>query len=77
MLNFDQTNNEKTNYIKKILEVENKCQYWTDKYDELHEKYLRLEAKRVRIEKENCGKMFSVIIDYKLYHIFFMLMIFF
>jgi len=57
MLNFDQTNNEKTNYIKKILEVENKCQYWIDKYDELHEKYLRLEAKCVRIEKENCGKI--------------------
>jgi len=57
MLNFDQTNNGKTNYLKKILEVENKCQYWTDKYDELHEKYLRLEAKRVCIEKENCGKI--------------------
>ncbi|XP_029342112.1 putative leucine-rich repeat-containing protein DDB_G0290503 [Acyrthosiphon pisum] len=60
MLNFDQTNNEKTNYLKKILEVENKCQYWTDKYDELHEKYLRLEAKRVRIEKENCGYQMEI-----------------
>jgi len=56
MLNFDQTLNEKTNYLKKIIEVENKCHYWIDKYDELHEKYLRLESKQLRIEKENCGK---------------------
>ncbi|XP_060871625.1 putative leucine-rich repeat-containing protein DDB_G0290503 [Metopolophium dirhodum] len=60
MLNFDQTNNEKTNYLKKILEVENKCQYWIDKYNELHEKYLRLEAKRLRIEKENCGYQMEI-----------------
>jgi len=57
MLHFDQINNEKTNYLKKIIEAENKCQYWIDKYNELHEKHLRLEAKRLRIEKENCGKM--------------------
>lgn len=56
MINFDQTSDEKTNYIKKILEVENKCQYWMDKYDELHDKYLLLESKRIRIEKENCSK---------------------
>jgi len=60
MLNFDQTNNEKTNYLKKILEVEDKCQYWIDKYNELQEKYLRLESKHVRIEKENCGKKHCV-----------------
>ncbi|XP_022178218.1 myosin-1-like isoform X2 [Myzus persicae] len=60
MLNFDQTNNGKTNYLKKILELENKCQYWMDKYDELHEKYLRLESKRIRIEKENCDYQMEI-----------------
>ncbi|XP_026809526.1 tropomyosin-like [Rhopalosiphum maidis] len=60
MINFDQTSNEKTNYIKKILEVENKCQYWMDKYDELHDKYLLLESKRVRIEKENCSYQMEI-----------------
>lgn len=71
MLNIDQTSNEKTNYLKKIIEVENKSQYWIDKYDELYEKHLRLEAKHVYIEKENCGKIYSVIIEYKLYHTIF------
>jgi len=56
IVNLDQINNEKTNYLKKILEAENKCQYWMDKYDELHDKYLRLESKRVHIEKENCSE---------------------
>ncbi|XP_060842329.1 putative leucine-rich repeat-containing protein DDB_G0290503 isoform X4 [Rhopalosiphum padi] len=60
MINFDQTSDEKTNYIKKILEVENKCQYWMDKYDELHDKYLLLESKRIRIEKENCSYQMEI-----------------
>lgn len=77
MLNINQTSNEKTNYLKKIIEVENKSQYWIDKYDELYEKHLRLEAKHVCIEKENCGKIYSVIIEYKLYLTIFELMDFF
>ncbi|XP_060841839.1 putative leucine-rich repeat-containing protein DDB_G0290503 isoform X1 [Rhopalosiphum padi] len=60
MINFDQTSDEKTNYTKKILEVENKCQYWIDKYDELHDKYLLLESKRIRIEKENCSYQMEI-----------------
>lgn len=56
-LNYYQANNKKSNYLKKILDVENKCQYWMDKYDEIHNKYLRLESKNMRIEKENCGKL--------------------
>uniref|UniRef100_A0A2S2NL07 Uncharacterized protein n=1 Tax=Schizaphis graminum TaxID=13262 RepID=A0A2S2NL07_SCHGA len=60
MVNFDQTSNEKMNYIKKILEVENKCQYWMDKYDELHDKYLLLESKSVHIEKENCSYQMEI-----------------
>jgi len=38
IVNLVQINNEKTNYLKNILEAENKCQYWMDKYDELHDK---------------------------------------
>lgn len=52
IINFD----EKANYLKKILEVENKCQYWMDKYDELYDKYLLLESKRFSVERENCSK---------------------
>ncbi|XP_025202870.1 putative leucine-rich repeat-containing protein DDB_G0290503 [Melanaphis sacchari] len=59
-INFDQTSNEKMNYLKKALEVENKCQYWMDKYDELHDKYLLLESKRVHIEKENCNYQMEI-----------------
>lgn len=56
MLNIDQSIDGKTKYLKKIIEVENKCQHWMDKYDQLHEKYLRLESKYVNVEKENCSK---------------------
>lgn len=56
IMNFHQTNNKQSIYLKKILEVENKCQYWMDKYDELHIKYDQLEFKYMRTEKENCGK---------------------
>lgn len=52
-----QYNNEKANYLKKIFEVENKYQYWMEKYDELHSKYLQLESKCMQIEKENCSKI--------------------
>jgi len=52
IINFD----EKANYLKKILEAENKCQYWIDKYDELYDKYLLLESKHFHVEKENCSK---------------------
>lgn len=55
--NFNQMYNEKSNYIKKIFDIENKCQNWMDKYDELQYKYLRLESKCIHIEKENCSKM--------------------
>ncbi|XP_050420428.1 kinesin-like protein KIF15 [Adelges cooleyi] len=41
--------------MKKLLEAENKCQRWADKYDELHAKYLKLESKCVAIEKVNCS----------------------
>lgn len=56
MVNINQNIDEKTNYLKIILEEENKCQHWIDKYDELHGKYLRLESKYVDVEKENCSK---------------------
>lgn len=58
--------NEKSYYIKKIFEIENKCQNWMDKYDELYDKYLRLESKCVHIEKDNCSKIH----DYILYNIY-------
>lgn len=54
--NFNQVYNEKMNYIKSILESENKGRYWMDKYDELYDKYLLLESKYVHAEKENCSK---------------------
>jgi len=54
---LNQTYDEKTNYFKKISEIENKCQRWTNKYNELYDKYLRLEAKCVNIEQENCSKI--------------------
>lgn len=56
MLDFNQIIHEKSNYVKKILEIEYKCQYWMDKYNDLHEKYIKLESKCVNVEKENCSK---------------------
>ncbi|VVC35378.1 Hypothetical protein CINCED_3A004784 [Cinara cedri] len=60
MLNINQSIEGKSNNLKKILEVENKCQYWMDKYDELNEKYLRLESKYVNVEKENCSYLMEI-----------------
>lgn len=56
ILNFNQADNEKINYVKNILEIEQKGRHWMDKYDELYEKYLRLESKYMHAEKENCSK---------------------
>ncbi|XP_050053837.1 uncharacterized protein LOC114129145 isoform X3 [Aphis gossypii] len=56
IINFD----EKANYLKRILEVENKCQYWIDKYDELYDKYLLLESKHFHVEKENCNYQMEI-----------------
>lgn len=56
-LSFNETYNEKSNYIKKIFEIKYKCQSWIDKYHELHEKYLCLESKCILVEEENCSKM--------------------
>lgn len=56
IINFD----EKANYLKKILEVENKCQYWIDKYDKLYDKYLLLESKHFHVEKENCNYQMEI-----------------
>lgn len=56
MTNTNQIINENSIYLKKILELENKCQHWIDKYDEMHDRYLRIESKCVNIEKENCSK---------------------
>lgn len=56
MLNINQSIDGKSNYLKKILKVENKCQYWMDKYNILQEKYLQLESKYITVEKENCSK---------------------
>lgn len=58
-LNTNQTIHENSNFLKRIIEVDNKCQHWMDKYDELHDRYLRLESKCIDIEKENCGKKSS------------------
>lgn len=33
--------------------MENKCEDWMNKYDELREKYLQLETKCINVEKEN------------------------
>lgn len=56
---INQTYNEKLNCLKKIAEVENKRQHWIHKYNELHNKYLRLESKCVDIEQKNCSKIHS------------------
>jgi len=53
---FNQTYNEKLNYLRKIAEIENKRQHWINKYNELRDKYLRLESKCVDIEQKNCSK---------------------
>lgn len=47
---------EKCNYIEKINELENKCQNWRSKYNDLHNKYLQLEFKLLNFEKEKHGK---------------------
>jgi hypothetical protein len=65
VLNFNQADNEKINYAKSILEIENKGRHWKDKYDELYEKYLRLESKYMLAEKENCSKKHN---NYPLYY---------
>lgn len=54
--NCNQADNEKINYIKSILEIEDKRRYWMDKYDELYDKCLRLESDYMNAEKENCSK---------------------
>ncbi|XP_025413374.1 sporulation-specific protein 15-like isoform X2 [Sipha flava] len=60
VLNFNQADNEKINYAKSILEIENKGRHWKDKYDELYEKYLRLESKYMLAEKENCNNQIEI-----------------
>lgn len=59
ILNSDQTNDQNSNNLQNIFEVENKCQYWIDKYNELHKQYFQLETKCVLVEKENCSKKCS------------------
>lgn len=48
--------NEKCNYVEKINDLENKCQVWMCKYNELYNKYLHLEYKFLNFEKEKRGK---------------------
>lgn len=56
MSSTNQFINDNSIYLKKIFELEIKCQQWMNKYDMMHDKYLQMESKCVNIEKDNCSK---------------------
>lgn len=56
MFNRNEITIDKPMNIEQIIQAENKYRNWIDKYNELHGKYLRLESKCVKVEKENCSK---------------------